>query len=156
MLISLQILAKIFVSNIIIDLSYNLSKYTQSEVFQNCLKWVVYINTLFSPCSLLVGNKCNSLHSCCYSKVLYCWDLGKKYMNCKDTIIINSSWIKKLFKSVTYLYHVSVICINRQKYFQPNQCHLANLSKNYCVLSTSSRKATIFKCLFRYHVLKVR
>ena len=56
MLISLQILAKTFPSNIIIDLSYNLSKYIQSEVFENCLKWVVYINTLFSPCYRLGRN----------------------------------------------------------------------------------------------------
>ena len=56
MLISLQILAKTFPSNIIIDLSYNLSKYIQFEVFENCLKWVVYINTLFSPCYRLGRN----------------------------------------------------------------------------------------------------
>ena len=48
LLISLQILAKTFVRNIIIDLTYNLSKYLQSEVFENSLKWVVYSNTLFS------------------------------------------------------------------------------------------------------------
>ena len=45
LLILLQILVKTFVSNIIIDLSYNLSKYKQFELFQNCLKWVVYVNT---------------------------------------------------------------------------------------------------------------
>ena len=49
LLISLQLLAKTFVSNIIIDISYNLSKYTQSEVFQNFFffyqgKWVVYLH----------------------------------------------------------------------------------------------------------------
>ena len=49
LLIPLLILAKTFLSNII-DLSYNLSKYIQFEVFENCLKWVAYINTLFSPC----------------------------------------------------------------------------------------------------------
>ena len=48
-------LAKPFVSNITIDLSYNLSKYIQFEVFQNCLKWVVYIYTLFSPCIAWIG-----------------------------------------------------------------------------------------------------
>ena len=33
-----QILAKTFLSNLIIDLSYNLNKYMQFEVFENCLK----------------------------------------------------------------------------------------------------------------------
>ena len=48
-----------FASNIIIDLSYNLSNYIQFEVFENCLKWVAYINTLFSPCYHLSRNgKC--------------------------------------------------------------------------------------------------
>ena len=56
MFISLQILAKMFASNIIIDLSYNLSNYLQFEVFENCLKWVAYINTLFSPCYRLGRN----------------------------------------------------------------------------------------------------
>ena len=56
LLISLQILAKIFASNIIIDLSYNLSNCIQFEVFENCLKWVAYINTLFSPCYRLGRN----------------------------------------------------------------------------------------------------
>ena len=56
MLISLQILAKMFASNIIIDLSYNLSNYIQFEVFENCLNWVTYINTLFSPCYRLGRN----------------------------------------------------------------------------------------------------
>ena len=37
LLILPQILAKTFVSNIIIDLSYNLSKYIQFEVFENCV-----------------------------------------------------------------------------------------------------------------------
>ena len=32
-----------------------MSKYIQFEVFQNCLKWVVYINTLFSPCIAWIG-----------------------------------------------------------------------------------------------------
>ena len=45
-------MAKTFASNIIIDLSYNWSKYIQFEVFDNCFKCVVYINTLFSPCYL--------------------------------------------------------------------------------------------------------
>ena len=45
-----------FASNIIIDLSYNLSNYIQFEVFENCLKWVAYINTLFSPCYRLGRN----------------------------------------------------------------------------------------------------
>ena len=40
LLISLQILDKTFVSNIKLNLSYNLSKYMQLEVFENCLKWV--------------------------------------------------------------------------------------------------------------------
>ena len=39
-----------FSSNVIIDLSYNLSNCIQFEVSENCLKWVAYINTLFSPC----------------------------------------------------------------------------------------------------------
>ena len=56
LLIPLLILTKTFLSNIIIDLSYNLSKYIQFEVFENCLKWVVYINTLFSPCYRLGRN----------------------------------------------------------------------------------------------------
>ena len=42
---------KHFAANIIIDLSCSLSKYIQFEVFQNFLRWVVYINTLLSPCS---------------------------------------------------------------------------------------------------------
>ena len=46
MFISLQILAKTFVSNIIMDLSYLLSKYILLEVFENCLKCVVYIKLL--------------------------------------------------------------------------------------------------------------
>ena len=50
-----QILAKTFLTNLIIDLSYNFSKYMQFEVFENCLKWVVYIYTLFSPCIAWVG-----------------------------------------------------------------------------------------------------
>ena len=37
-----------FASNIIIDLLYNLSNYIQFEVFESCLKWVAYINTLYS------------------------------------------------------------------------------------------------------------
>ena len=49
LLILLQILVKTFASNII-DLSYNLSKYTQFEVFEKCLHWVVYIKTLLSAC----------------------------------------------------------------------------------------------------------
>ena len=56
LLILLQILTKTFPSNIILDLLYSLSKYIQSEVFENCLKWVVYINTLFSPCYRLGRN----------------------------------------------------------------------------------------------------
>ena len=40
-------MAKTFVSNIIIDLSYNLSyKYIQFEVFESSLKWVVYTGPL--------------------------------------------------------------------------------------------------------------
>ena len=58
--ISPEILAKTFASNIIIDLSYNLSKYMQFEVFENYLKWVVYINTLFSPCIAWVGMESSS------------------------------------------------------------------------------------------------
>ena len=34
-----------------------MSKYIQFEVFQNCLKWVFYINTLFSPCSYRLDYK---------------------------------------------------------------------------------------------------
>ena len=34
----------------------NLSNYIQFEVFENCLKWVAYINTLFSPCYRLGRN----------------------------------------------------------------------------------------------------
>ena len=49
LLISLQILIKSFASNIIIDLSYSLS-INSINTFENCLKWVVYINTLWSPC----------------------------------------------------------------------------------------------------------
>ena len=49
-------LAKIFASNIIIDQLYNLSKYIQFEAFENCLKWVVCINTLFSLCYRLGRN----------------------------------------------------------------------------------------------------
>ena len=50
LLISLQILVKSFVSNILIDISSNL--YILSSIyiintFQNCLKWVIYINTLY-------------------------------------------------------------------------------------------------------------
>ena len=45
-----------FASNIIIDLSYNLSNYIQFEVFENCLKWVAYIYKLFSPCYCLGRN----------------------------------------------------------------------------------------------------
>ena len=45
-----------FASNIIIDVSYNLSNYIQFEVFADCLKWVAYINTLFSPCYRLGWN----------------------------------------------------------------------------------------------------
>ena len=56
MLISLQIFGKIFAGNIIIDLSYNLSNYIQFEVFENCLKLVAYINTMFSPCYRLGRN----------------------------------------------------------------------------------------------------
>ena len=48
-----------FASNIIIDLSYNLSNYIQFQIFENCLQWVAYINTLFSPCYHLGRNgKC--------------------------------------------------------------------------------------------------
>ena len=50
-----QILAKTFLTNLITDLSYNFSKYMQFEVFENCLKWVVYIYTLFSPFIAWVG-----------------------------------------------------------------------------------------------------
>ena len=51
LLISLQILVKSFVSNITINLSYNLSKYIQHKhMFENRLKWVVYI----THCNLLV------------------------------------------------------------------------------------------------------
>ena len=60
LLISPEILAKTFASNIIIDLSYNLSKYIQFEGFENYLKWVVYINTLFSPCIAWVGMESSS------------------------------------------------------------------------------------------------
>ena len=56
LIISLQILAKMFASYIIIDLSYNLSNYIQFEVFENCLKCIAYINTLFSPCHCLGRN----------------------------------------------------------------------------------------------------
>ena len=45
-----------FSSNITIDLSYNLSNYIQFKVFENCLKWVAYINTLFLPCYSLGRN----------------------------------------------------------------------------------------------------
>ena len=45
-----------FASNIITDLPYNLSNYIQFEVFENCLKWIPYINTLFSPCCRLGRN----------------------------------------------------------------------------------------------------
>ena len=57
MLISLQILAKMFASNVIINLSsYNLSNYIatlQFEVFENCLKWVAYITVLRALTNLL-------------------------------------------------------------------------------------------------------
>ena len=56
MLISLRILTKMFSSNIIIDVSYNLSNYIEFEVFEDCLKWVAYINTLLSPCYRLGRN----------------------------------------------------------------------------------------------------
>ena len=51
MLISLQILIKSFASNIIIDLSYSLS-INSINTFENCLNWVVYINTLYHLVSL--------------------------------------------------------------------------------------------------------
>ena len=41
---------------LITDLSYSLSNYIQFEVFENCLKWVAYISTLFSPCYHLGRN----------------------------------------------------------------------------------------------------
>ena len=57
-------LAKIFASNIISDISYNLSNYIQFEIFENYLKWVAYISTLFSPCYRLVqkGKLLKCLH----------------------------------------------------------------------------------------------
>ena len=70
--------------------------------------------------------------------------------SCHSKVSMN----KKIFKSVTYLYHDSVRYINRQKYFQKN--HLVNLSKNYCFLSASSWKTRIYKYHFRCYVLKVR
>ena len=37
-------LVKSFASNMIIDLSYNMSKYKSINTFENCLKWFVYVN----------------------------------------------------------------------------------------------------------------
>ena len=37
-------LVKSFASNMIIDLSYNMSKYKSINTFENCLKWFIYVN----------------------------------------------------------------------------------------------------------------
>ena len=79
--ISLQILAKIFVSNIIIDLSYNVSKYIQSKVFQNCLKWVFYINTLFSLCIAWIGME-SCLKFCILITAVYFKDRNQSLKPC--------------------------------------------------------------------------
>ena len=50
LLFSPRILFKSFASNIIIDLIYNLKNIFSINAFENCLKWVVYINTLQSLC----------------------------------------------------------------------------------------------------------
>ena len=55
LLISHQILAKTLAGNIIKYLPYNLSKFIKFEVFENCLKWIVYISILFSPCIAWIG-----------------------------------------------------------------------------------------------------
>ena len=78
------------------------------------------------------------------------WNKKVYYGYCKGHITIKSPWIKETCKSVTYMYPVSVTGFNRQKYFPLKQCQLVNLSKNCCVLSTSSRDSTISKCLFRF------
>ena len=49
LLILLQLLAKTFFSNIIIYQIIWVSAYSMNT-FENCLKWVIYINTLQSPC----------------------------------------------------------------------------------------------------------
>ena len=46
LVILLLMLAKTFFSNIVIDLLYHLSNYLQFEMFENCLKWFLYIDTL--------------------------------------------------------------------------------------------------------------
>ena len=48
---------KLFANNIIIDLLYNLNIYIQLNPFENFLKWVVYMNTLESPCIAWIGMK---------------------------------------------------------------------------------------------------
>ena len=53
MLISLQILTKTFPSNIITDVAYNLSKFMQSEVFENCLKWLNTVGNLLKVLRIL-------------------------------------------------------------------------------------------------------
>ena len=50
--------------NLILFISLILSKYIEFEVFENCLKWVDYINTLFSPCIAWIGIMESCLNFC--------------------------------------------------------------------------------------------
>ena len=68
-------------------------------------------------------------------------------------MIIKSPYIKKTYKSVTYLCLVSVMSINKKKYFHLNQSHLVNILKNYCALSASSRNSTIFLFNMSFQIL---
>ena len=99
MLISLQIMVKSFVSNRIIDLSYSLNKYKQ---YKHCLKWVVYINTLLSPCIAWIGMK-----SC--SKFLRILVITMHFTNQNWIIVLHRKFLQKRISSVSSLYSIKVV-----------------------------------------------
>ena len=82
-----------FASNIIIDLFYNLSNYIQLEVFENCLKWVAYINILFSPCYRLGRNR--KLLKCLRISITVVYFKDRNWI-CKTVYCISSLVVCKI------------------------------------------------------------
>ena len=90
----------------IIILSFNLSKYIQCEVFENCFKWVSYINTLFSPCSAWIEMK-SCLNFCVSCQQLYIIKTGTESRNL--CIVLAVPWsVKYFFAPTSPIFRITV------------------------------------------------
>ena len=84
---------KSFASNMIIDLSYNMSKYVSINTFENCLKSFVYINARLDYTNIIA--------LCRLDSNVWLGYLGSKFLRILETTVyLGSKFLRILVTSV--------------------------------------------------------